>query len=288
MPDPMEIYKSRLDAAVTLINRELDRDLNLSRLAQAANFSAFHFHRIFAAVMGQTPQHYLNRLRFEKAANLLIKSRSQSITAIALDCGFSSSATFARAFKNHFGVTASAYRRTPTLPPASEPAATPADFRGEIEITVRTMPALHVAYVSNLGGYAIDLICRAWNQLYRWAWAHELVTTETKSIGISFDDPLITPAAKCRYYACITVPRGTKTRNPIGRLKIPALKCAVAPLACTVDEIPQIYFYLYRNWLIESGYQPADHPPYELYHAIPATAGDGKYVFDVCIPVVPL
>jgi len=290
MPNSREIYKARVDAALALINQNLDDDLNLEQLAQAVHFSPFHFHRIFSAVVGETPQQFVNRVRLERAANMLIKNPQDAITEIALDCGFSSSATFARAFKKHFGMTATQYRETETQRPVYSALSTAKHHNlvMKIEVEVRRMPALNLAYVSNLEGYDIDLISQAWNQLFRWGEARDLITEETRFLGISFDDPLITPAEKCRYYACITIPEGTPTRDPIGQMQIPAGKYAVTHVACTAGEIQLVYQYLYRDWLLDSGYQPADQPPYEIYYATPDNHPAGKYVLDVCIPVIPL
>ncbi len=290
MPDSREVYKTRIDAALMLINRNLADDLDLAQLAQAAYFSAFHFHRIFSAVMGETPQQFLNRVRLEKAANMLVKNPRFSITQIALACGFSSPAIFARSFKKHFGLTANQYRKAGISLPACNPASSAKynSLASKIEVQVCAMPAMNLAYISNLTGYNVVLIRQAWNRLFRWAEAQNLLTKETKVVGISCDDPLITPAKKCRYYACITIPEGTITPSPISQMRIPAGKYVVGHAVCAADEIPLVFQYLYRDWLIDSGYQPADQAPFEIYNAPPDDALEGKYVLDVCIPIIPL
>src|SRR5512133_2556470 len=111
MLDSRSIYKARVDAAIMFITEHLAEDLSLEDIAEAAHFSSFHFHRIFSAMVGETPQQFLNRVRLERAANFLVKNPAHSITQIALSCGFSSSATFARSFKKHFGITANEYRK---------------------------------------------------------------------------------------------------------------------------------------------------------------------------------
>jgi AraC family transcriptional regulator len=92
------------------ISRHLDRDLSLEEIARAASFSKFHFHRIFKAVVGETVAGFTRRLRLERAANRLVACSRDDITKIAMDCGFSNSQNFATAFRQHFGVTPTAYR----------------------------------------------------------------------------------------------------------------------------------------------------------------------------------
>src|SRR5262249_61439498 len=60
---------------------------------------------------GETLNGFTNRLRLEKAARLLTKTR-QSATEIALECGFSSSATFSRSFNKAFNTSPTQYRKS--------------------------------------------------------------------------------------------------------------------------------------------------------------------------------
>ena len=90
-------YKSRISRVIKYIDDNLNKELSLETLADAACFSPFHFHRIFNAIVGETPGDFVKRLRIEKAANQLIYFNDQPITQIALNCGYSSSASFARA-----------------------------------------------------------------------------------------------------------------------------------------------------------------------------------------------
>jgi len=63
------------------------------------------------AVSGETLNNFTNRLRLEKAARLLRYSE-QSLTDIALDCGFSSSTTFSRAFRSGYDTSPSQFRKS--------------------------------------------------------------------------------------------------------------------------------------------------------------------------------
>ncbi|MBN2200519.1 AraC family transcriptional regulator [bacterium] len=105
-----EDYRARINRVMDYIQMHLDRPLRLNELAEVANFSPFHFHRIFRAMVGETLNRFIQRLRVEKAASMLVVSRRKSITEIALDCGFSGSAPFARQFREYFGMSASAWR----------------------------------------------------------------------------------------------------------------------------------------------------------------------------------
>ena len=100
-------YHSRINRVFDYIEANLGGDLALTTLADVAAFSPYHFHRIFRAMVGETLGHFIGRLRVEKAAALLLNNMRTPVTEIALGCGFSSSTTFARAFRERFGMSAS-------------------------------------------------------------------------------------------------------------------------------------------------------------------------------------
>ena len=285
-----EAYLNRINAVLRYIDGHLAEALTLEDLAAQAGFSPFHFHRIFTGLVGETPNDYLNRLRLEKAANMLLKG-PQSITQIAFNCGFSSSAVFARSFRQRFGCPANVYRRGAGQPAAGSTLAVapPEPFAPALaNVQVRYLPAAPVIYVPNLEGYSLEKICEAWARLYKWAGARGLLSPQTHAIGISFDDPQITRVNRCRYYACLTVPGPLPTHQRVGWMEIGAGLYAVSRVSCAAEQIHAIYSTLYGNWLPGSGYQPGDLPTYEIYLQTPEHHPQGLFELEVCIPVAPL
>jgi len=114
MPDRSEFllqeYVARINRVIDHIDAHLGDELVLAELADVACFSRFHFHRIFSAMVGETLSDYIKRVRLQNAASRLTNNPRDSITDIALACGFSSPSVFARAFRERFGVSASVWR----------------------------------------------------------------------------------------------------------------------------------------------------------------------------------
>jgi AraC-like DNA-binding protein len=94
-------YRNCLHRVLDYINDNLAEELHLESLADVAGFSPFHFHRIFSSMIGESPREYIERLRLERSANFLFMHPEKTITNIALECGFSSHAAFARSFKKN-------------------------------------------------------------------------------------------------------------------------------------------------------------------------------------------
>ena len=98
-------YRSRINRVMDYIDMHLGQPLELKDIAEIANFSPFHFHRIFTFLIGETPIDYIQRLRVEKAAWKLQNEPSLPVTEIAYSCGFGSISLFSRTFKKYFGIT---------------------------------------------------------------------------------------------------------------------------------------------------------------------------------------
>lgn len=69
-----------------------------------------HLSRSMKKYFNMTVTEYINSLRLNYAANLLINT-DYSLTDIYLDCGFNNQAYFSSSFKRIYGVTPSAYRK---------------------------------------------------------------------------------------------------------------------------------------------------------------------------------
>lgn len=79
-------------------------------MARTACFSRRQFHRLTVQLMGETPGAHQRRLRLDRGAWLLLTSRT-TILDIALETGWESHETFARAFRARFQTTPSVFRR---------------------------------------------------------------------------------------------------------------------------------------------------------------------------------
>lgn len=60
-------YVERVNRAIDHVMAHLAGPLRLHEVARAAQLSPFHFHRVFQALIGQTPADFVKRLRLDKA-----------------------------------------------------------------------------------------------------------------------------------------------------------------------------------------------------------------------------
>jgi len=103
---PASIRKS-----LALIDHDLSANLDIDRLARAAQLSRAHFVRQFTVSVGTSPSGYVLDKRMQLAERLLLAT-DETVGSIAASCGFADGNYFAKAFRRHSGVTPSAYRAT--------------------------------------------------------------------------------------------------------------------------------------------------------------------------------
>jgi AraC family transcriptional regulator len=104
------LSKHRLRRAIEYINANLDKDLRLSAIANAAGMSQYHFARLFKQSMGLPVYQYVIHHRIERAQQLL-KHENLAIADVALAVGFGNQSQFARHFKRIVGITPKEFRR---------------------------------------------------------------------------------------------------------------------------------------------------------------------------------
>lgn len=105
--------------------------LRLDQYASMCAMSVSSFKRAFQETYEQSPGRWLTETRLRYAANLL-RSRSDSVTAVSTNCGFGDLSNFTRSFGKRFGMSPSAYRQAPHVQAIgrTQQSATPARRRG--------------------------------------------------------------------------------------------------------------------------------------------------------------
>lgn len=294
------LYLQRINLVLNYIREHLTDDLSLDTLAEVACFSPYHFHRIFTALTGETLNNAVGRLRLDRAAALLKASPKATVTQVALETGFTSTSSFSRAFKKHFGISARSWdRRSPlkerkngqvlegfpiyTVEQLAEVAAS-----GTFEVRINPMPAQHIAYIRVFNSYQPEGVVSAYDRLLDWYLARGGDLAHTQAWGMSQDDPMITPLELCRYDICLTVPPDWKGDGEVDTRIFAA--CHLATLHCVGDiyRVDMAWQYLYTYWLPRSRCEPDNLPAMEIYCKQPRDIGWLTYDIECAVPVVAL
>lgn len=111
MLNPPTQPKEFVAAAVTFLRAHLHETVRMSDLVRHVGFSRARLFDIFKAQTGLTPNHYLQKLRIERAQDQLRNTKA-SITEIAHATGFSSGQYFSTVFGRYTGLSPSDFRKS--------------------------------------------------------------------------------------------------------------------------------------------------------------------------------
>jgi AraC family transcriptional regulator len=290
-------YKERVLRVLTHIQEHLDEALDLEELARLACFSSFHFHRIFAAMTGETIADHVRRLRLERAA-MELRSGAKQVIQLALDAGYEAHAAFTRAFKAAYGVSPAEFRRA-TGPIAILAAPSGVHFRPGVpvatfntnHITTKIMKVItkrikpmHVAYLRHVGPY--EDTKKTWFDLVARLSTEKQVRKRSVFIGIGHDNPSVTPASELRYDACITVDEEYEPKKPVKLQTIAGGDYAVAK-NCPVGKIKDAFQYLFGKWLARSSRELRPVPSFVVWVDAYKGVAPGKWRVDVYMPLQP-
>lgn len=100
----------QLDRAQQLMRANLAADISLKELAAACGVSVTHFARAFRQTTGTAPYQWLQKMRLERAKEMLASQR-QPLSEIAAECGFADQSHFTRAFSKNIGTSPGRWRK---------------------------------------------------------------------------------------------------------------------------------------------------------------------------------
>lgn len=261
-------YRERINRIIKAIIRNPGDEWSTQSLAGLAGISAFHFHRIFRALTGETMFAFLQRRRLLRAMEL-IGEGGFTLTEIALECGFDSGSSLSRAFRKQLHCSPTQYRKqrsSPLLPPA-RPRQSKKD---RILVEVRKAPARNAVIVERKGMIeqnfnqaateAFRVLVREIQRVNGWQAIRE-------TIGMCPDEASLVPDAEARYQAGFLCYGKLPTikNTEVKRVKIPGGKWAVSLHQGSYETLWQSWNRLYRDWLPASGYALRDTAPFEIY-----------------------
>ncbi|MBP1995408.1 AraC family transcriptional regulator [Paenibacillus eucommiae] len=301
-------YVRRIHKVQDYIEANVCDSLSLDELAAIAGFSKYHFHRIFKGIVNESLLQYVNRVKLEKALNLLIHRPDMTVTDIAYQFGFTDPAIFSRAFKNYFQVSPNYYRNhyrknckdltenSPYHEGMIKITERENENKVQGKVTIETVDDMHVAYVRHLGTYEdLKIVFGSLMQkLFTYLNKRDLIDHKrTKVLTIYHDNPEITEDHHRRTSLCITIPSNAAQAlengdNDIGIMIIPSGRYAVGHFEVFPHEYSAAWDYLCGEWLPQSGFLPRDTSSFEVYLSEPDPDPRTKQWVDIYLPIGPL
>jgi len=277
----LEYFKA-INKAVDYINDHLSENIVLMNLADIANISEFHFHRIFRAVMNESPGDYIQRLRLEKAA-FKLQTTQATLEQIAEQTGYQSSQALSKAFKKRFGISPSSYRIRPDdlTSPMEEPIR-------DMLITpeIKEVKPKDVFYLRVTNPYKKShAFLKAWDKLTEIIGTDIIPNDEYEFFCLSRDISTITQPDNYRVYVCISTPEDIKVKGKLGKQTINSGLYAVFTHKGSYRNLRDVYCNIYRYWIPKSNYELRDNISFEKYLNSPLLVDNKDLLTEIYIPV---
>ena len=286
-------YRRRINQVVAYVNDHLGETLDGMQLADLAAMSRFHFHRVFAAMTGMTPSQYVQRSRLSAALDAL-RTTSQPVSCIALDCGFDGGPGLAKAMRRELGLSPSAARKALTDPRlAMAPVQAPTHhFRRKTMLTPsfrelpqqKTLCATERGMVNNEMSAAAQ---KAFGRLIPAAQALGVLQRQLGCLGVCPDVPKGPNDPEMRFVAAFVFDGAAPAVGDSG-LTIDAMapgRFAVFRHVGPYTTLWQTWQAVYRDWVPRSGTALRDAPPYERYENDPTQVPPEQLITDIYVPI---
>lgn len=284
-------YHLKLKPVIRYLEKNYNTQLNLEDVARIASLSPYHFHRVFKAVTNETLNDYLRRLRLQQAAQDLFYKKP-AVIDVALEYGFSSSQSFAKAFRKYFNMSPTDVRSCPSVELFSiaiqnskmghqlskngndstdaDSYTSPHTKQRRVTMERKQFEPTTLAYVRVTGPYGENYE-PAIGKLYQWAGAEGVA--DATCIFIYHDNPELTPVDKCRTDICLMVPESVKIA---GDIELQAFVGGeYATLRTTITDKQQYgpAWNDHISQIVDLGIEMDDRPCFELYHSYDAEKG---------------
>lgn len=295
--DKTNEYIERINRVIDYIELNIDRKIDLDMLAHVACLSKYHFHRIFHSFTDEPLYSYINRLRVERAAALLL-TRKETITNIAFSCGYNDSATFSRTFKKRFKVSPSVWKKKKNSKIDQEYIIKPSYiYTSNIKtesiikaatIEEKTLQTMTIAYIRYTGPYAGNnrLFYYLHKKLMKWGQEEDLVNYPvTKDIIIYHDSVGITDTNRFRISVGITVSDDVQVSGEIGKLSILKGRYIICRFVLKNEEYGHAWTHVYRRIIPQRGLQPNDGYCFEMYSFDYYNKENNTTTVDICVPI---
>jgi AraC family transcriptional regulator len=293
-------YLDRIRRVLRFVQAHLDEPLPPGRLAGVASLSVYHFHRVFSGLVGESLSEHVRRMRLERAAGELRRTDRQ-VVEIALRAGYDAHEPFTRAFRGHFGVPPSVFRRI------DEPLAFPLALCGVhfgideavsrfvplhedshmIDVRIETLPTRRLLAIGHRGAY-MD-IGAAFRRVFDVAQKENLLQPDTVSLGIFYHDPAVTPVELMKSHACLSVPETFRT-VPDGceLFFLDGGEFAIGIHRGSYRTLTESYRWLFGQWLPSSGREAAHRATHEIYVNDPMSTPEAELITHICLALSPV
>lgn len=286
-PSTRNTYAARVDDVVARLQSALaqgEPPPGLEELAAVAHLSAFHFHRVWRALTGESLGRTIARLRLLRALHLL-EAPDSVVTDVALAAGYDSVQSLARAFRESLGVAPGRLRGDAAGLAAARGRLQPAvsEEAPALRVEVISLAPFEVVALRNRGAFAeLDV---AFGQLFGWAAEAGLVERIVGLHGVPLADHRDVPAETLEFDCAIRIDAGTTPAAPLRVLALGGGTYARARHLGPYEGIEALVDRMLGQWWPGSGHALRDVPIHYEFLDDPETVPGPLLRADIYLPL---
>ena len=275
--------------AMYYIYEHIDTDINIDDLAMNFGISKFHLHKIFKEQMGINIYETIKSNRLQKASNLLLTNKYSTITQIANMCGYASSTSFIRAFKDRFSLSPKQWRNKGYKDYSKQILQNSklASYK-EIDYDLAKVKIIktqkRAAYYIRQKGYSAANARSMWQKLQAWIYTNDI--KEYEQVGIYHDNPAITPHSECFYVGAVIPKEEVDLSNTnLPYFYMPEALYASFDIKGQTGDVLRFVQWVYHEWLPKSGFETTTNPSYTIFKKNHFLSEDGKFEATYYLPI---
>lgn len=269
-----------LNKAINYIASNMTEHPSLEEVSAIASFSPFHFHRLFKEFTGETLSEFTRRIRLEKSAFLLIFEEHRTVTDIALTCGYSSSQSFNKAFKKHFGMNTKMYKIKENTK-ERKIIFFDKENTQNYTVSVNYLKEFDIAYNRNFGAYNNI-------QTHKFQKSSKQRYPDKEFIGVCWDDPEVTKDEHCRYDTGYIVEKSERAHQELIIETIEEATYALLQINIKEGDFESAWEYLLYDWLPKHAYVPKRVFCFEKILEFPNSQNNFTHKAELYIPIKKL
>lgn len=235
------IHKQKVNQIIDYINANLHRPLQLAIIANEVNISQRQLLRIMRSALNESLYAYTSRQRIENAI-LYMQTEELSLTELSEMVGYDSSQAFSKAFKKQMGISPNVYIKRLRLQ-LEQNIERNSKVKKHLQSEICSFEGLNLIYIRIIGRYGEE---NSWSKLMIYLKENQILSDNTRFIGLSFDDPNVTNIGQCRFYACASVKKRITPTRDLGTIQLQAGKYAVYTLK---GDYSEFYITIYLSML---------------------------------------
>lgn len=276
-----EDYAKRINIIIEYIGNHLNDEMDLKELAEISNFSEFHFHRIFKAIIGESVGAFVVRMRIETAARLLRYS-NLSVQDIAYNVGYNTPSSLTKVFRQYYNISPSDYRNN-----KSYKIMKPLQVSSDIQLKnpkIVELDSKKAIYLRLQGDYRTLDYGSAYSKLWSFVKENKLFTAGIEHLTMSHDDPHVTDSDKLITDVCLVIHKEVSPKGEIGVKNVLGGKFLVFTYIGPYNNLSSVFDTIFR-WVPDNGYELRIDQGFEKYLNNPDRTTPDKLKTKIYIPI---